>query len=53
MGGVMSGELQNVPGARLADVAAGQEISAQFWTRNPGATFGVGLTDAIEFLVCP
>ncbi len=28
MVGVMSGELQNVPGARLAAVAAGQEISA-------------------------
>lgn len=37
----------------LALLSPGQEIAAQFLTRDPQGSFGVGLTDAIEFPVCP
>jgi hypothetical protein len=34
-------------------VTAGDRIHAQFWSRDPAASFGVGLTDAVAFAVLP
>ncbi len=31
----------------------GDRIHAQFWSRDPGASFGIGLTDAVVFEVVP
>ncbi len=34
-------------------IGAGTSVYAQFWYRDPGAASGTGLTDALEFSVCP
>ena len=36
-----------------AGVLAGDRIHSQFWSRDPAASFSVGLTDAIVFDVVP
>ncbi|MCB9913959.1 MAG: FG-GAP repeat protein [Planctomycetes bacterium] len=36
-----------------AGVAAGERLYAQYWYRDPGDAFGIGLTDAIAFDVRP
>jgi hypothetical protein len=32
--------------------AAGQQVNAQYWSRDDAASFGSSLTDALEFTVC-
>ncbi len=34
-------------------ITAGEQIYAQYWSRDPGAPFGTGLSDAIAFHVLP
>ena len=34
-------------------LVAGVQISAQYWSRDSFAAYQTGLTDAIEFAVCP
>jgi hypothetical protein len=34
-------------------VQAGDRVHAQFWSRDPSASFGVGLTDAVAFDIIP
>lgn len=31
----------------------GQQVNAQFWSRDPSAPFTTGLTDAVSFKICP
>lgn len=35
------------------NLTPGAVLDAQFWSRDPSSSFGVGLTDAIEFAVTP
>ena len=41
--------------ATLSDPAlvAGAVVRAQYWYRDPAASFGSGLSDAAEFTICP
>ena len=32
---------------------AGQQVDAQYWSRDNAASFGSSLTDAVQFAVCP
>ena len=34
-------------------LAVGAQVFAQYWFRDPGDSFGTGLTDAVSFTVCP
>jgi len=34
-------------------LVAGASVNVQFWSRDPGASFGAGLTDAATFGICP
>ena len=34
-------------------LSAGDTLYAQFWYRDPGSASGTGLTDAVEFTLCP
>ncbi|MCK6445727.1 MAG: hypothetical protein L6Q99_04985 [Planctomycetes bacterium] len=34
-------------------IGAGNDIFAQYWSRDPGAVAGTGLTDAAQFTTCP
>lgn len=36
-----------------AAIVSGTTVYAQFWYRDPAASFGTGLTDALRFLVGP
>ena len=51
MNAFASGLLPGNPAHQLSLV--GQQVNAQFWGRDPGSTFGVFLTDAIEYFVGP
>lgn len=36
-----------------AQLFVGQTVSAQYYYRDPAASFGAGLTDALRFTICP
>lgn len=40
-------------GGNDPNVQVGQRINAQYWTRDPQSSNGTGLTNALDFTVCP
>lgn len=40
-------------GADAQLTIVGQQVNAQFWSRDPSAPFTTGLTDAVSFKICP
>ena len=36
-----------------ANLVVGKNVYAQYYMRDPGASFGVGLSDALAFTICP
>ena len=42
-----------IAGGSDAGLIAGAKVWGQFWSRDPSASFGTNLTDAINFSICP
>ena len=40
-------------GGNDVNLVVGREVNGQYWSRDPGSTFGVGLTNGVRFVICP
>ena len=40
-------------GSNDLNLEVGHEVNGQFWSRDPGSSFGVSLTNGVRFAICP